>query len=358
MSNLTFEEFLNTPAIDSYGVYRPSCESPTVCDELYKAYCRLIGGHAIMIQPINEYNNVEWFNIAMYTGAVLCGLIFIAIFSSREMKEPNMIYIMWIYFGISLSSIAWISAYRICPGGWTDLFVWTFNLTEANAQPMAALILAKACLGFFVLGSELSNFMLVNLSIDLVLKLKWPHLNTRPLSYVLNTLGFIFAGVCVYTIMTNRTAGSWVAIYFADVSSCFAVPAILYMLYKFIRHKMNGNVIRICFIRQTLVIVAYAVCLQYTLICTQVGVEKHKYDDTPEWYLKMLKIVMMLSGYIMFAIRFAEPYFFYVVGYKIYHSVFCCFEKEQMRELTEELTISDERVTKEDYLESLQKYNT
>ena len=102
----------------------------------------------------------------------------------------------------------------------------------------------------------------------------------------------------------------------------------------------------------------YAVCEQYTLICTQLGVMRHKYDDTPEWYLKSLKIIMMLSGYLLFFIRFVEPYFFYVVGYKIYHSVFCCFDKNQENELTEELTISDERISMEAFRENLQKYNT
>ena len=338
--------------------YRPACTIPLECEVIYDAYCRLIDHNAIMTQPIHVWNNETWFNITMYTGGVLCGLIFVAICFSREMKEPHMKYIMWIYFGVSLQLIAWVSAYRICPGNWSDLFVWTFRLTKVNAQPMAALMLAKASLGLFVLGSELSNAMLICLSVDLVLRFKWPHWNLRPLSYVLTLLSFAFAGTCVAMIFRMREAGTWTTIYFANASTFIIVPALLYVLYKFIRHKINGNAIRITFVRQVLVILVYAVAEQYTLICTTIGVDRHKYDDTPEWYLKALKIIMMLSGYLLFIIRFAEPYFFYVVGYKMYHSLFCCFNKNEGNELTEELTISDERVSKESYIENMQKYNT
>ena len=107
-------------------------------------------------------------------------------------------------------------------------------------------------------------------------------------------------------------------IYLAYISAFFAIPAIAYALYKFLRHQINGRAIKITFVRHILVIAVYAVGMQYTIAATIYGVKPEDYVDINESYYGFLKILNMLIGYMLFIVQCCEPYWFYVVFWKGY----------------------------------------
>ena len=155
------------------------------------------------MQPINLYNNVQWFNITMFIGGLLAGLVAAGTFATKEAnREPHQIYIMYIFFGVALQNLSWVAVYYICPWEMQTYWIRLFNYAadDPSVMPTASLTMAKGLLGVFVFGSEISNWMLLNLSIDLVLKLKWPDFDYGYFQHVSNFLGYVYAFVCIYLI--------------------------------------------------------------------------------------------------------------------------------------------------------------
>ena len=75
-------------------------------------------------------------------------------------------------------------------------------------------------------------------------------------------------------------------------------------------------------------------------------------------YYGFLKILNMLIGYMLFVVQCCEPYWFYVVFWKGYKTFLPCLVKEEESRYDELALVSDDKVTKEDYITSMQYRNT